>query len=174
VQALAMHGRTRACGFGGEAEYDTMAEVKTAVDLPLIANGDIRTPAQAKHVLDYTGADAIMIGRAAQGRPWIFREINHYLATNEVLPPPEVSEIRAALLGHLHDLYEFYGSKGVRIARKHIQWYTKDLAGGKQFWTEVSEVESAEQQLELVRRFVGQLAERDTRLAYRGGEALTA
>jgi tRNA-dihydrouridine synthase B len=177
VQALAMHGRTRACGFGGAAEYDTIAAVKAAVALPLIANGDIRTPQQAKQVLDYTGAQAIMIGRAAQGRPWIFRESNHYLATNELLPPPEVGEIRQALMAHLHDLHEFYGGeKGVRIARKHIQWYTKDLAGGKQFWIEVSEVKSAQQQLQMVRRFFDQLAELDTRLAYTGneGEALTA
>ncbi len=177
VQALAMHGRTRACGFGGTAEYDTMAEVKAAVALPLIANGDIRTPQQAKHVLDYTGADAIMIGRAAQGRPWIFREINHYLATNELLPPPGVAEVRQMLLAHLLELQQLYGAdKGVRIARKHIHWYTQGLPGGKQFWTEVSEVESPQQQLQLVRQFFDQLAERDTRLAYTQleGEALTA
>lgn len=177
VQALAMHGRTRACGFGGEAEYDTIAEVKAAVALPLIANGDIRTPEQAKHVLAYTGADAIMIGRGAQGRPWIFREINRYLASNELLPAPSVSEIKTALLGHLNDLYEFYGyEKGVRIARKHIHWYTRNLVGGQQFWTSVSEVESAQQQVLLVAHFFDQLAEHDTRLAYSTseGEALTA
>jgi tRNA-dihydrouridine synthase B len=177
IQALAMHGRTRACGFGGEAEYDTIAAVKAAVALPIIANGDIRTPQQARHVLHYTGADAIMIGRAAQGRPWIFREINHYLATGEALPSPEVAEIRASVLAHLQELYEFYGmEKGVRIARKHIQWYTHDLNGGKQFWLEISEIDSAERQWALVCRFFDQLAERTIRLAdsKSEGEALTA
>lgn len=177
IQALAMHGRTRACGFGGEAEYDTIAAVKAAVALPIIANGDIRTPQQAKHVLDYTGADAIMIGRGAQGRPWIFRQINHYLDTGETLPSPAIMEFRASVLAHLQDLYEFYGmDKGVRIARKHIQWYTHDLCGGKKFWLEISEIDSAERQWSLVCRFFDQLAERTTRLAdiESEGEALTA
>ena len=127
---LAIHGRTRACAYAGDAEYDTIAAVKAAVSIPVIANGDITTPEKARHVLEHTGADAVMIGRAAQGRPWMFREISHYLATGKHLPLPEVDEIHRVLIEHLHDLYAFYGEyTGVRIARKHISWYTKGLAG---------------------------------------------
>ena len=130
IQVLAIHGRTRACAYAGHAEYDTIAAVKASVRIPVIANGDITTPEKAKHVLEYTKADAIMIGRAAQGRPWIFREISHYLATGEHLPLPEVAEIHRVLINHLHELYSFYGEySGVRIARKHISWYTKGLVG---------------------------------------------
>ena len=130
IQALAIHGRTRACGFSGEAEYDTIAEVKSHIGIPVMANGDISTPEQVKHVLEYTQADAVMIGRAAQGRPWMFREITHYLDTGTHLPPPEVREIHRVLVAHLHDLYQFYGEqRGVRVARKHISWYSKGLAG---------------------------------------------
>jgi tRNA-dihydrouridine synthase B len=129
VQLLSLHGRTRACGFSGEAEYDTIREVKAATRLPVVANGDISGPQKAKRVLEYTGADGVMIGRAAQGRPWIFREIEHFLKTGETLPPPLVSEIRAVLLEHLQELYAFYGrERGVKVARKHISWYTKGLA----------------------------------------------
>src|SRR5690606_937822 len=110
IQLIAIHGRTRACGYRGDAEYDTIREVKRATRLPVIANGDITTPEKARYVLEYTGADGVMIGRAAQGRPWIFREIEHYLRTGDTLPPPLVSEIRAVLVEHLHDLYAFYGS----------------------------------------------------------------
>ena len=121
VQALAMHGRTRACAYTGEAEYDTIRAVKAEARIPVIANGDITTPEKARYVLEYTGADAVMIGRAAQGRPWIFREIEHFLVTGTHLPQPEVAEIHAVLLGHIHDLYAFYGDvTGVRVARKHI------------------------------------------------------
>ena len=130
IQVLAIHGRTRACAYAGHAEYDTIAAVKASVRIPVIANGDITTPEKAKHVLEYTKADAIMIGRAAQGRPWIFREISHYLATGKHLPLPEVAEIHRVLINHLHELYSFYGEySGVRIARKHISWYTKGLVG---------------------------------------------
>jgi tRNA-dihydrouridine synthase B len=123
IQALAMHGRTRACAYMGEAEYDTIAAVKQEIRIPLIANGDITTPEKAKFVLDYTGADAVMIGRAAQGRPWIFREIEHYLSTGTHLLAPTVDEIHAVMLEHLHDLYDFYGDlTGMRMARKHIFW----------------------------------------------------
>ncbi|MCK4587111.1 MAG: tRNA dihydrouridine synthase DusB, partial [Gammaproteobacteria bacterium] len=126
IQSLAVHGRTRACGYKGEAEFDTIAAIKAAINIPLVANGDITTPEKAKIVLDYTKADAVMIGRAAQGRPWIFREIDHYLKTGEKLPEPETREIRDILLEHLHNLYEFYGEyTGVRMARKHISWYSK-------------------------------------------------
>ena len=118
IRLLSIHGRTRACGYTGHAEYDTIREVKAATHLPVIANGDIITPEDAKHVLDYTGADGIMIGRAAQGRPWIFREIEHFLATGEKLPSPLVSEIHTILVAHLHDLHSFYGiERGVKIAR---------------------------------------------------------
>lgn len=125
IRAVAIHGRTRADQYMGEAEYDTIALVKSRVNIPVIANGDITSPQKAKRVLDATGADGLMIGRAAQGRPWIFREIAHYLATGEVLPPPRVTEIHTVLRRHLADLYDFYGEEtGVKIARKHISWYT--------------------------------------------------
>ena len=128
IAALAVHGRTRADRYAGEAEYDTIAAVKAAVRIPVLANGDVTTPQQARHVLDMTGADAVMIGRGAQGRPWIFREIAHYLATGELLPEPGPAEIAAILLGHLQHLHEFYGEQaGVRIARKHLGWYLKSV-----------------------------------------------
>src|SRR5712664_2587075 len=123
IQALAMHGRTRACMYTGDAEYDTIRAVKQSVRIPVVANGDIETPEKAKHVLEYTGADALMIGRAAQGRPWIFREIAYFLETGKKLPPAEVAEIREVLVAHVHDLYGFYGyERGTRVARKHISW----------------------------------------------------
>jgi tRNA-dihydrouridine synthase B len=134
IRALAMHGRTRACGYTGEAEYETIAAVKAEARIPIIANGDITSPEKAKHVLEITGADALMIGRAAQGRPWLFREIEHYLQTGTHLLPPRVAEIHAVLLAHLEDLYDFYGKEtGVRVARKHISWYTRGLAGSAAF-----------------------------------------
>ncbi len=134
IRALAMHGRTRACGYTGEAEYETIAAVKAEARIPIIANGDITSPEKAKHVLEVTGADALMIGRAAQGRPWLFREIEHYLQTGAHLLPPRVAEIHEVLLAHLEDLYAFYGKEtGVRVARKHISWYTRGLAGSAAF-----------------------------------------
>jgi len=167
VQGLAVHGRTRACGFTGEAEYETIAAVKSTVDIPVIANGDICTPEKAKQVLAYTGADAIMIGRAAQGRPWIFREIEHYLAAGEHLPPPHVEEIQRVLVAHLHDLYAFYGEHtGVRVARKHISWYTKGLAGSAAFRHSMNQLETCAEQLKAVNDFFGELAGRGERLAY--------
>jgi tRNA-dihydrouridine synthase B len=168
IAALAVHGRTRACGFTGEAEYETIAAVTSQVRIPVIANGDIDTPQKARHVLDRTGADAIMIGRAAQGRPWIFREITHYLQTGEQLAPPEVSEIHRVLVDHLQDLYAFYGEQaGVRIARKHISWYTKALAGSAAFRQAMNQIESARQQVAAVDAFFGWLAQQDERLTYR-------
>ena len=133
IQALAVHGRTRACGFRGEAEFDTLRAVKQAVDIPVVANGDIDSAERAASVLRTTGADAVMIGRAAQGRPWIFREIAHYLATGEKLTPLTADEIGAIMLEHLDDLHAFYGeARGYRVARKHIDWYLKDqLARGR-------------------------------------------
>ncbi len=159
IQALAVHGRTRACGFAeGTAEYDTIAAIKATVSIPVIANGDIRTPAQAKQVLDYTGADAVMIGRAAQGRPWIFREIAHYLATGETLPEPSPLVVRDILLGHLHNLYALYGDfGGVRVARKHIAWYSKGHPQGAAFRQLINHVETPELQLAFTHEFFDQL-----------------
>jgi tRNA-dihydrouridine synthase B len=172
IQALAIHGRTRACGFSGDAEYDTIAAVKSEVKVPVIANGDITTPEQVKQVLDYTKADAVMIGRAAQGRPWMFREIQHYLETGGRLPPPEVGEIHRVLVAHLHDLYEFYGElTGVRVARKHISWYTKGLAGSAAFRHAMNQLESSREQLAAVDDFFAQLAGRGPRLTYVEGLA---
>jgi tRNA-dihydrouridine synthase B len=167
VQLLSLHGRTRACGFSGRAEYDTIREVKNSTYLPVVANGDITTPEEAKHVLEYTGADGIMIGRAAQGRPWIFREIAHYFSTGETLPPPLVSEIHAVLIAHLDDLYSFYGKeRGVKVARKHISWYTKGLAGSASFRHRMNQLESCEEQLSAVNAFFEQLGREDPRLRY--------
>ena len=158
IQCLAVHGRTRACGYTGHAEYDTIAAIKRAVKIPVIANGDICSPEDAKFVLDYTGADGVMIGRAAQGRPWLFRIIDHYLKTGEVLPDPPVSEIREIMLGHLHRLYEFYGSgTGVFMARKHISWYSKGQPGGAAFRHEVNKLETIDRQLAVTRDFFDQL-----------------
>jgi tRNA-dihydrouridine synthase B len=167
VQALAMHGRTRACGYSGEAEYDTLRAVKAEARIPVIANGDITTPEKAKFVLDYTGADAVMIGRAAQGRPWIFREIEHYLTTGEHLPQPEVAEIHVVLLEHIHDLYAFYGDvTGVRVARKHISWYTKGLIGSSAFRHMMNRLDTVADQLAVVNDYFAQAARADSRLRY--------
>ncbi len=167
IQALAIHGRTRACGFSGEAEYDTIAEVKSHIGIPVMANGDISTPEQVKHVLEYTQADAVMIGRAAQGRPWMFREITHYLDTGTHLPPPEVREIHRVLVAHLHDLYQFYGEqRGVRVARKHISWYSKGLAGSAAFRHAMNQLETCQEQLDAVDAFFNELADRGQHLIY--------
>jgi tRNA-dihydrouridine synthase B len=173
VRALAVHGRTRACGFAGEAEYATIAAVKSQVSIPVIANGNIDSPQKAKRVLDHTRADAIMIGRAAQGKPWIFRDITHYLATGETPPPPPVSEVCRVLVDHLHELHAFYGNElGVRIARKHICWYTKELAGSAAFRESMNRLESAREQVAAVSDFFMRLAQRNERLSY--GEELAA
>lgn len=167
VQALAMHGRTRACAYTGHAEYDTIAEVKTRIAIPLLANGDINTPFEAKQVLDYTGADGVMIGRAAQGRPWIFREIEHYLATGELLPPPLVSEIHETLIAHMRELYAFYGPQtGVKVARKHISWYTRGLAGSAGFRHAMNQLQDPDAQLAAVEAFFRNLAGAAPRLQY--------
>jgi tRNA-dihydrouridine synthase B len=167
VAALAVHGRTRACAFVGEVEYDTIAEVKSHVSIPVVANGDIDTPEKARRVLDHTGADAVMIGRAAQGRPWIFREIAHYLETGTHLALPPVVEIWGVLADHLQDLYAFYGEDaGVRIARKHIDWYTRDLAGSEEFRRCMNRLEAAQQQMNAVDAFFGRLAQHNERLSY--------
>ncbi len=167
VQALAMHGRTRACLYNGDAEYDTIAAVKQAVKIPLMANGDITTPEKAKYVLDYTGADAVMIGRAAQGRPWIFREIEHYLKTGTHLLPPTVEEIHSVMLEHINDLYGFYGDlAGMRVARKHISWYTKGLAGSANFRHNMNTLQTIPLQQQAINDFFAELKTKNERLVY--------
>ena len=155
IQALAVHGRTRACGFTGEAEYATIAAIKAAVSIPVIANGDIDSPEKACRVLQQTGADAVMIGRAAQGRPWLFRMIQHYLETGSLLPEPGISERRDILIGHLHRLYEFYGEHtGVLVARKHIAWYSKGQTDVGNFRQAINGATTATEQLQQVRAFL--------------------
>jgi tRNA-dihydrouridine synthase B len=167
IKALAIHGRTRACMYNGDAQYDLIAEVKSRAGIPIIANGDITTPEKAKLVLEQTGADAVMIGRAAQGRPWIFREIEHYLKTGTHLPQPEVAEIHDVLLDHLQDLYAFYGEEtGVRVARKHISWYTKGLVGSANFRHMMNQLPNIDEQMQAVNEFFGQLRAQDDRLRY--------
>jgi tRNA-dihydrouridine synthase B len=167
IQALAMHGRTRACAYTGDAEYDTIAAVKTHIKIPLIANGDITTPEKAKHVLAYTGADAVMIGRAAQGRPWIFREIEYFLQTGTYLPLPKVAEIHHVLMKHLVDLFEFYGEEtGVKVARKHIGWYTKGLVGSASFRHGLMQLQTSHEQIQTINNFFGELAAENERLSY--------
>jgi tRNA-dihydrouridine synthase B len=148
VRAIAIHGRTRADQYMGEAEYDTIALVKTLVKIPVIANGDITTPQKAKFVLEHTKADGLMIGRAAQGKPWLFREIAHYLKTGTLLASPGTAEIHAILRGHLADLYEFYGEEtGAKIARKHISWYTKGIVGAAKFRHAMNQLTTMDAQL---------------------------
>lgn len=159
ITALAVHGRTRSQKYEGFAEYDTIAMVKAAISIPVLVNGDIDSPAKALAVLEYTRADALMIGRAAQGRPWIFREVAHYLATGELLPEPGLIEVRDVLLGHLDDLYDFYGeTAGVRIARKHLGWYAKDRPENEAFRAVVNAAESAHEQSRLTREYFDALA----------------
>jgi tRNA-dihydrouridine synthase B len=154
VKLLTVHGRTRACGFRGAAEFDTAAQVKAGVRIPVIANGDIGTPEEAKRVLEYTGADGVMIGRAAHGRPWIFREFLHFLAEGTRLASPAAAEMRAVALEHLEGIYRLYGEElGVRIARKHIGWYTRGLPGGEAFRREAVQILSAREQFAAVARF---------------------
>jgi len=154
IRLLAVHGRTRACGFRGEAEYDTISQVKSEVRIPVVANGDIGTPGDARRVLARTGADGLMVGRAAHGRPWIFREIAHFLATGEALPGPSLAEQRAVVLEHLQGLYGLYGEElGLRVARKHLGWYLRPLPGGEAFRRQACAIESAPAQLAAVARF---------------------
>lgn len=166
IAMLTLHGRTRADGYKGDAEYQTIAAVKAAVRIPVVANGDITTPEKAAYVLQATGADAVMIGRAAQGRPWIFREVAHFLATGEHLPTPLVSEVRALMEEHLLAHYQFYGEfMGVRTARKHIGWYVQDLIDGEEFRQQMNKIESCELQLQAVHDFFD--SRQHERLQYR-------
>ena len=175
IAMLTLHGRTRADGYSGDAEYDMIAAVKQSVRIPVVANGDITSPEKAKFVLDYTGADAVMVGRAAQGRPWIFREIDHYLRTGSHLPAPAISEVRALMNEHLRAHYAFYGEYlGVRTARKHIGWYVRDLLGGEEFRRRMNLMESTEEQLLAVDQFFESQAMYGERLQYRLPEELQA
>ena len=159
IQALAVHGRTRACMYGGEAEYDTIGAIKNAVNIPVIANGDIDSPQKAKAVLRATGADGLMIGRAAQGRPWIFDEIDHFLATGEEKSPPPIAAVRDIMLLHLENLYAFYGEQtGVRVARKHLGWYCKGKHGAERYRQMAVRMECAQEQLKLTKEFFDFLA----------------
>jgi tRNA-dihydrouridine synthase B len=166
IQALALHGRTRADGFSGNAEYDTIASVVQAVKIPVFSNGDIDSPHKAKAVLAHTGAAAVMIGRAAQGRPWLFREIDHFLRSGEELPEPSLVEIRDILCTHLRDLYRFYGDHmGPRIARKHVSWYLRTVPGSDAFRSRFNAIEDAEEQQTSIQNFFEQLLTKEEKAA---------
>jgi tRNA-dihydrouridine synthase B len=165
VQMIALHGRTREQGYKGLAEYETVRLVKAALGIPVVANGDIDSPEKARTVLAQTGADAVMIGRAAQGRPWIFREIAHFIATGTTLAAPLVAEVRRLLLDHLLDHYRLYGEfTGVRTARKHIGWYVRGLPGGEAFRAQMNGLEDCQTQLDAVGDFFAGLSERMDRI----------
>ncbi|MGS0741305.1 tRNA dihydrouridine synthase DusB [Glaciimonas sp. GG7] len=167
IAMLTLHGRTRADAYRGEAEYDTIAAVKAAVSIPVVANGDITTPEKARQVLEFTKADAIMIGRAAQGRPWIFREIDHFLRTGRYLPAPLVTEVQHLMSEHLRAHYAFYGAYlGVRTARKHIGWYVRDLPGGEEFRQRMNLLDDCDQQLAAVNSFFEMQFAHGERLQY--------
>lgn len=158
IQSLAVHGRTRSDFYKGDAEYDTIKAIKQAVSIPVVANGDVTSAKKAEQVLDYTGADAIMVGRGAQGRPWIFREINHYLETGQELPEPSMEEVRSILLGHVEELHKFYGDfMGVRIARKHVSWYMQVHDQEKTFRSKFNALESTAEQFEALTRYFDNL-----------------
>ncbi|EEF80720.1 tRNA dihydrouridine synthase DusB [Methylophaga thiooxydans] len=160
IQLLSVHGRTRADAYKGDAEYDTIAEIKSRISIPLIANGDIDSPQKAQLVLEKTGADGLMIGRAAQGNPWIFKQILHYLNHGQLLATPAVNEICKVLLEHLENLYDFYGDyTGVRMARKHIAWYSKGLRDGNAFRQHMNQLEHPQQQLRYTRDFFEKIQE---------------
>lgn len=157
ITALAIHGRTRSCAYKGVVEYDTIKLIKQMVSIPVIANGDIQTPQQAKSVLDYTQADGVMLGRAAQGRPWIFREINHYLTHGQLMDAPKLLEVKDILLDHMQQLYDFYGSYlGVRIARKHVGWYLQAHDENRDVRRRFNQLETVEQQIALITTFFDQ------------------
>ncbi|MCQ9328520.1 tRNA dihydrouridine synthase DusB [Pelistega suis] len=158
ISALTLHGRTRVDMYNGQAEYDTIKSVKAALRIPVVANGDIDSPHKAKYVLDYTGADAVMIGRAAQGNPWIFRQINHFLAHGEELAPPSYTEMQTVLLEHLHEHYQFYGEyTGVRTARKHIGWYVEQLPQAEAFIDRMNQIDNSADQYKAVEAWFNEL-----------------
>jgi tRNA-dihydrouridine synthase B len=159
IQSLAVHGRTRACMYKGDAEYDTIRAIKQAVSIPVVANGDIRCVHSAKHVLEYTQADALMIGRGAQGKPWIFREIQHYLQTGEMLASPPLAEVRTILLQHIGNVHQFYGEfMGARIARKHVGWYLADHDRQRHFRARFNAIDDAQEQLDTLEIYFDQMA----------------
>ncbi|MBL4826628.1 MAG: tRNA dihydrouridine synthase DusB [Spongiibacteraceae bacterium] len=163
IAALAIHGRTRACAFKGEAEYNTIAQVKAAIDIPVIANGDIDSPQKAHDVIQYTGADAVMIGRAAQGKPWIFSQIDQFLSSGVIVAPPSLQEIQKILENHLSALYAFYGEfTGLRIARKHVGWYLKEHSHSEDFRRHFNQVESAAEQGKSIENYFQQILQNDT------------
>jgi len=169
VAMVTVHGRTREQGYKGAAEYDTIAAVKAALRIPVVANGDITSPEKARDVLAATGADAVMIGRAAQGRPWIFRETAHFLATGTHLAPPLVSEVKRLLVEHLHDHYSLYDEFiGVRSARKHIGWYVRELPGGEDFRAQMNLLEDSAAQVAAVEHFMDDLNEKMDRIPAAG------
>jgi tRNA-dihydrouridine synthase B len=166
IQALAIHGRTRACRFKGEAEYETIAQIKNAVDIPVIANGDIRTVEKSLEVIRLSSADALMIGRGARGRPWIFRELNCFYERGKAAPPLAKTELRDIMLDHLEDMHRFYGERiGVRVARKHLAWYCTSLDKSEQFRSQVVRVDSASEQIRLTRAYFSRSAERISKAA---------
>jgi len=173
IKALAIHGRTRACLYRGDAEYDTIAEVKQNINIPVIANGDIVSPEKAQYVLNYTKADAVMIGRAAQGRPWIFREIEHFLETGSHHPLPTINEIQKTTIKHLLDLYHFYGEEtGLRVARKHISWYTKGLKKSAQFRSDMNSLENCNDQINAINNYFDSLKEFSNFIPYEEGSSV--
>ena len=175
VQMVTVHGRTREQGYGGHAEYDTITAVKAALRIPVVANGDIHSPEKAREVLAITGADAVMIGRAAQGRPWIFREVAHFLATGSHLAPPLVADVKRLLVEHLHEHYSLYGEfLGVRTARKHIGWYVRALPGGEDFRARMTLIETCDQQSAAVADFFDELGARMDRIPDMGDVAEVA
>lgn len=164
IQSLAVHGRTRACMFKGEAEYDTIRAIKAAVSIPVVANGDITSPQKAKAVLEHTGADAVMVGRGAQGNPWIFREIQHYLQTGDILGKPSIEEQREVLVEHVANVQAFYGDiSGVRIARKHVGWYIAEHDKERQFRKTFNAIDEAEGQIDALNAYFQSLQDETTR-----------
>ena len=167
VRALTVHGRTRACLFNGQAEYDTIKAIKQAIAIPVIANGDIDTPLKASQVLAYTGADAVMIGRAAQGQPWIFRQIRRYLEQSEAPTAPTLSEVRALVLEHVQTLHHFYGEyQGVRFARKHVAWYLEKILENQDFRRGFNALVNASEQLDALKYFFDKLQHNEEQIAY--------
>jgi tRNA-dihydrouridine synthase B len=170
IKALAIHGRTRACQYTGEAEYETIAEVKSEIHIPVIANGDITSPEKAKFVLDKTNADAVMIGRAAQGRPWIFRETEYFLKTGKFHSAPTIDEIEQTTIEHINDLYDFYGEEsGLKIARKHIAWYTKGLKNSSHFRLEMNQINENKKQISYIKDFFSFLRSKNKFIEYQEG-----